>query len=167
MSGVRCSTFFLLVVAVSAPLRLGALDPATPLEAYERQSWQTEGGLPQNTVHAVLQTRDAYLWIATDSGLARFDGFQFATFTAENTPALPSNQIRALGEDTGGNLRVETAAGTVVRTSAGWAPASKIETLAGPPVLHDAAGHVWVASNHGLTETYSVARRTYTTADGL
>ena len=48
----------------------------TPVSAapnYFIRAWQTENGLPQNSVTAVVQTRDGYLWLGTYSGLARFD----------------------------------------------------------------------------------------------
>ena len=38
------------------------------------RSWQVEDGLPHNSVNQILQTQDGYLWLATDDGLARFDG---------------------------------------------------------------------------------------------
>ena len=42
--------------------------------AWGQKAWSTENGLPQNSVHGVLQTRDGYLWIATEGGVARFNG---------------------------------------------------------------------------------------------
>ncbi len=39
--------------------------------------WQLDDGLPDNNVSGIVQTSDGYLWVATDSGLARFDGARF------------------------------------------------------------------------------------------
>src|ERR1700690_2585451 len=89
--------FILVLLAGGSPL--GALDPGKPLTSYQRQNWQTESGLPQNTVHAILQTHDGYLWLATEGGLVRFDGLKFTVYDSQNTPALRSNNIRALFED--------------------------------------------------------------------
>src|SRR5580704_10114666 len=88
-----------------------ALDPRYPLRHYGYQSWQTDDGLPQNTVHAVLQTRDGYLWFATEAGLVRFDGAQFAIFDRENTPQLGSDLIYSLFEDREGVLWISTSGG--------------------------------------------------------
>jgi hypothetical protein len=41
---------------------------------YNFSSWTTDDGLPQNSVYAILQTRDGYLWFTTLDGLVRFDG---------------------------------------------------------------------------------------------
>src|ERR1700742_2016988 len=91
--------------------RASALDPRTPLDGYARQVWNTESGLPQNSVHAVLQTADGFLWLGTEGGLARFDGYQFRVFDRESTPALAGNDIRCLLEDHSGALWVGTASG--------------------------------------------------------
>ena len=61
-------------VAGSFPL------PAGAAPNYFIRSWQSEAGLPQNKVTAVVQTHDGYLWVGTYSGLARFDGVRFTTF---------------------------------------------------------------------------------------
>jgi signal transduction histidine kinase/streptogramin lyase len=76
-----------------------------------RQSWDTESGLPQNTVQAILQTRDGYLWFATEGGVARFDSQHFAVFNSKNTWALRSNDVRALLEDAAGTLWMATGDG--------------------------------------------------------
>jgi len=47
---------------------------------YQIESWTTDKGLPQNTVHSVVQTADGYLWLATLDGLVRFDGVKFRIF---------------------------------------------------------------------------------------
>ena len=83
-----CGLWFVLA-AVSA----SALDAHTPLAQYGYQSWQTDTGLPQNTVHAIVQGRDGFLWIATEGGLVRFDGVEFRAYTRANTPGL--HPIRA------------------------------------------------------------------------
>ena len=39
--------------------------------------WQTDDGLPDNRVYAVVQAPDGFLWVATRGGLVRFDGLRF------------------------------------------------------------------------------------------
>jgi signal transduction histidine kinase/ligand-binding sensor domain-containing protein len=45
--------------------------------------WTVSSGLPQNTVSAVAQSRDGYLWVGTHYGLTRFDGVRFTSFVEE------------------------------------------------------------------------------------
>ena len=58
-----------------------ALDPQRELSQFGHEVWLTENGLPQNTVHAITQTKDGYVWIATEGGLARFGGISFTFST--------------------------------------------------------------------------------------
>jgi len=75
---------------------------------YHFESWSTEKGLPQNTVHSILQTADGYLWLATSDGLVRFDGMRFTVFNVGNTQGINSNRFERLFEDSAGNLWLTT-----------------------------------------------------------
>jgi signal transduction histidine kinase/ligand-binding sensor domain-containing protein len=90
-----------------------ALDNRKDLSSYGRQTWQTESGLPQNTIHAIVQTRDGYLWLGTEGGAVRFDGLKFVVYDTQNTPKLRSNNIRSLLEDHEGALWIGTAEGLI------------------------------------------------------
>ncbi len=78
---------------------------------YLEKRWTTEDGLPQNSVNAIVQTRDGYLWLGTFGGLARFDGVKFTIFNSSNTPGLRSNRILSLFEDRAGRLWIGTEGG--------------------------------------------------------
>ena len=65
-----CIFFLLLWFGCERAL---ALDPGREVSEFNAQSWVTENGLPQNSVHAIIQAGDGYVWIATEEGLARFD----------------------------------------------------------------------------------------------
>jgi signal transduction histidine kinase/ligand-binding sensor domain-containing protein len=83
------------------------------------QAWTTENGLPQNSVHAIFQSRDGYLWIATEGGIARFDGVEFKVFQHENTPALTRDDICCFAQTADpSTLWIGTADG-VLRYSSG------------------------------------------------
>jgi signal transduction histidine kinase/ligand-binding sensor domain-containing protein len=88
-----------------------ALEPTTPLANYGRQTWVMENGLPQNTVQALVQTRDGFIWLGTEVGLVRFDGNSFQVFDRNSTPALPSSDIRCLLETRDGALWIGTSDG--------------------------------------------------------
>jgi len=96
-----------------------ALDPSRRITQYGLDVWLTRDGLPQNSVRALVQTRDGYLWLGTWGGLARFDGVRFAVFSGANTPALRDSRITALLEDADGSLWIGTAAGGLIRLKDG------------------------------------------------
>src|SRR4029453_4457243 len=91
------------------------LDPHRPATQYGLDIWLTRDGLPQNSVKAIAQTRDGYLWLGTWGGLARFDGVRFTIFNRANPPGLRTSRITALAEDAEGNLWIGTAAGGLSR----------------------------------------------------
>jgi signal transduction histidine kinase/ligand-binding sensor domain-containing protein len=93
-----------------------ALEPSTPLASYGRQAWGMENGLPQNTVQALAQTRDGFIWLGTEVGLVRFDGIGFQVFdqnTNQGTggPLPPGNDIRCLLAAKDGALWIGTSEG--------------------------------------------------------
>ncbi len=51
--------------------------PLSEPPAFALDQWTSRDGLPQNSVTAIAQTPDGYLWIGTFGGLARFDGTTF------------------------------------------------------------------------------------------
>lgn len=81
--------------------------------------WNSDDRLPQNSVIALAQTRDGYLWVGTQNGLARFDGNTFTPFNVNNTPGLPRNVIVFLFEDSQNNLWVGTDNGSLGRLAGG------------------------------------------------
>jgi signal transduction histidine kinase/ligand-binding sensor domain-containing protein len=89
---------------------LSALDPHKSLTQYSRTVWTQERGLPQDTIRAIEQTADGYLWLGTDEGLARFDGYEFVVFDKASGD-LPDNSITALDAADDGSLWIGTQNG--------------------------------------------------------
>jgi len=88
---------------------------AQDLRYLSQQAWSTEEGLPQSSVHGVAQTTDGYLWIATEGGLARFDGVSFKVFHHANESAFASDDVCCLLATVGDGLWIGTADGVVRR----------------------------------------------------
>jgi ligand-binding sensor domain-containing protein/signal transduction histidine kinase len=140
----------LLVVAVSTAV---ALEPTTPLASYGRQGWATENGLPQNTVQALVQTQDGFLWLGTEVGLVRFDGNGFTVFDQHSKPALPANDVQCLLAAKDGALWVGTSDGLArmkddvitMFTTANGLPGNSISRL-----LENGPGSVDVITENGL-----------------
>jgi signal transduction histidine kinase/ligand-binding sensor domain-containing protein len=102
----------LLALLLTLASTVGALEPTTPLAAFSRQSWVMENGLPQNTVQALAQTTDGFLWIGTEVGLVRFDGNTFLIYDQNSKPiALPGNDITCLFPAHDGSLWIGTTSG--------------------------------------------------------
>ncbi|HSS20470.1 MAG TPA: two-component regulator propeller domain-containing protein [Pyrinomonadaceae bacterium] len=158
--------FLLLCGSVTA----FALDLQKDLSRYGHDVWLTENGLPQNTVHAIAQTRDGYIWIGTESGLARFDGVKFTVFDKQNTPQLKSNYVRALLADRQGALWIGTAEGLVRMLNGNFALFTTNEGLPSntiQAIYEDREGNLWVATATGLGLFKSGGLTTFTTRERL
>jgi len=130
-----------------------ALDPHQSLRHYGYQSWQTDNGLPQNTVHAVLQTHDGYIWLATEAALVRFDSVKFTVFTHKDTPQLGSDLIYSLLEDKSGTLWIGTSSGVTRYRDKSLQTFSEPDGLQANAVwsLHeDRSGAIWALTASGL-----------------
>ena len=71
---------------------------------YSLQVWTKNDGLPSNTLHNIVKGNDGFLWIGTSNGLVRFDGSEFKTFTAANTPQIKANITADLFKDSKGKI---------------------------------------------------------------
>jgi len=104
------SCFLLFFLLADSPLC-----PANPRTNFRQYNifdeWKMDDGLPQNSVEAITQTADGYLWIGTTDGLARFDGINFSIFNSENTPQFKTNRILCLFPDRDGSLWIGTEGG--------------------------------------------------------
>lgn len=92
------STFNCAVVGWFPELRVQPEEPG-----FDTRLWRTEDGLPHNSVQAVVQTRDGYLWAGTRQGLVQFDGLRF-----QRVMDLTNLPITALVEEQDGTLWVGT-----------------------------------------------------------
>ncbi len=70
-----------------------------------------EDGLPSTEVYDLLEDHQGYLWIATDHGLCRYDGYTFRIFTTED--GLTDNTVFDLLEDEAGRIWTTTYAGGI------------------------------------------------------
>ena len=167
--GIPCSARLLLQGLLLAII--GILTPATqsihaqqlaiePFPAaseewnYTIRSWQSQDGLPEETVQAFAQTSDSYLWVGTSGGLLRFDGARFRLFAHENTPAFRENSVFCLLAARDGRLWIGTDGSGLIEWQNGafhaypvaqGQTADFVRSLA-----EDHNGLLWVATDDGL-----------------
>ena len=63
---------------------------------YSMRAWTSDNGLPVNSIRAIAQTPDGFIWLATEEGLVRFDGNSFFTFDPSNTPNFADKDVQSL-----------------------------------------------------------------------
>jgi diguanylate cyclase (GGDEF)-like protein/PAS domain S-box-containing protein len=142
----------LLALAAATAVPVFALDPSTALTQYGHERWTTGNGLPQNTIAAIAQTPDGYLWLATPVGLARFDGVRFVLFDTANS-ALPHNKVWSLLAARDGSLWIGTDGGGAARMKDGRFTTFSTQNGLGNDIVREIAegkdGTVWIATLGG------------------
>ena len=117
---------------------------------------QSEDGLPQNAVTAIVQTHDGFLWIGTYGGLVRFDGVQFTVFDGGNTPELQNSRVTALAEDPSGTLWIGHETGDVTAYRSGQFRSVKPTTMRDREriiaIATDRDGDSWFLGQGGILE---------------
>lgn len=168
--GLRRATVVVLF-AFGVPSTGRALEPDTPITQFGHDVWQQSDGLPQNSVEAIAQTLDGYLWFGTEEGLARFDGLRFVVFTRDGAAGLRHDSIKALLAARDGSLWVGTNGGGIARYADGrFTMYTRADGLAGNTVgalAQDQDGDIWVGTNDGLSRFDGARFTTYGEAEGL
>ena len=133
--------------------------------------WTVENGLPQNTIQALLQTHDGFIWIGTPSGLVRFDGLNFKTYNRWNIQAIKNDNITSLYEDQNHVLWVGTEGGGLCALqNSTWSNYSTDNGLSSNEVraiTSDFQGNLWVGTDYGLNRINKDGIRIYTEKNGL
>jgi len=154
---------------LAAALPALALNPHRSLTQYTRTVWTQEHGLPQDTVRAIAQTKDGYLWVGTDEGLAQFDGYDFVVFNKENG-ALPSNSVGALWAAKDGSLWIGTLGGLTRYRDGKFNTFTTKDGLGDDSInsiTEDKSGAIWVAAD-GYVNRYQNGKFTsYSPGEGL
>ncbi len=161
----------LMALAFLGPGVAHALDPAKAVTQYHHEYWLPEDGLPQVSVHSIVQTADGYLWLATQEGLVRFDGARFVVYDNRNTAAITNNYVSVLLEGESDALWAGTNGGGLVRFAGGefssftreqGLSSDLVQALAGP-----VDGAIWVGTDEGLDRIDGDRVTSFGVADGL
>lgn len=151
---LRPAAGLLLLFVLGMPHSAFGLDPNRKLTQYVHRIWQAQQGLPQGGILQIFQTREGYLWLATQTGLVRFDGVRFQQ-VEDIVPGAPTNLwTRAASEDQRGNLWLGSNESGLFRigpggvnqyTTAQGLPSNVIQCLT--PARD---GAIWICTESGL-----------------
>ena len=117
---MRCACLLRAATGWIGVLVLALVAPASAQPLFDR--FTRASGLPSDYVMALHQDADGFVWFGTDTGVARYDGRSFRTFTTAH--GLPHNLTYDFAEY-GGTLYVATFGGVGRWTGGGF------ETVAG------------------------------------
>lgn len=117
-------------------------------------------GLSQNTVFCIVQDKTGFIWIGTEDGLNKYDGYEFTTYKHENDnpKSLSHSQINAILEDGKGNFWVGTSDGLNLfnkhtenfsRVGNDTSPRNTASDFISS-IFYDSKGNLWVGTYSGL-----------------
>ena len=162
---------FIACQLMNVPAR-ASLDPSKAITQYAKLVWKSDSGLPQDSVLALAQTADGYVWMGTEEGLVRFDGVRFTVYDKGNTAGLRRSAVISLLVDHAGTLWIGTHGGGLTRFSHGkfeeglpgnWLADQSVQCL-----YEDKAGALWIGtSSGGVVRYFHGQLRTYTSSEGL
>jgi signal transduction histidine kinase/ligand-binding sensor domain-containing protein/DNA-binding response OmpR family regulator len=122
----------------------------------QARQYTTLEGLSNNEITGIIQDHTGYIWIGTQNGLNRFNGYYFDIFRM-NAPGknnLPGNKITALDLDDTGRLWAGTEGLSLYNPESG--SFSHLFHLPGPDhspvnsIVNDDNGKIWIASYNGV-----------------
>ncbi len=70
---------------------------ASKAQEFNACNFNIDNGLPSNHIYHAIKNKYGYLWIATDKGVVRYNGYEFKLFNISN--GLPTDDIWELIED--------------------------------------------------------------------
>ncbi|MDQ3206553.1 MAG: diguanylate cyclase [Pseudomonadota bacterium] len=148
-----CLLITLLMLGLSTAAH--ALQPDKSFRHYVRNNWSIEHGLPQISALAIAQDHQGYVWVGTQSGLARFDGVRFVNYSPETEPALPGVWMRSLHTARDGRLWIGTYKGVASYVDGRFTAVPAVDPDRWPDLeVHgfadDGAGSIWAATGAGL-----------------
>jgi signal transduction histidine kinase/ligand-binding sensor domain-containing protein len=137
--------FFLLCFLFSFALNeTRALESGRRISQYGHTAWRVQDGLIDSP-SAITQTADGYMWIATRSGLVRFDGVSFDLWSPPKGQSLPARGLGFLLGTGDGSLWIGTNGGL-----SRWKD-GQLQTYTKEPgrsgisaIIQDHAGTIWV-----------------------
>ncbi len=142
---VRICSWLLLATAFSSTTRADS--------DWFARVWQTDEGLPNNTITGIAQTSDAYLWLATPSGLISFDGVDFHQFSLMDLAGHQNRGILAMILNHNGGLTLAMDRGAIVRLKSEKAQVitgnAELPNLVPQTVVEDGEGATWIAYRGG------------------
>jgi len=161
MQGIKFYIMTVILFLSFLPLPLVSLDPGKSIDQYLMEEWKIPDGLPANTIRAIIQTPDGFLWLGVGNNfvLARFDGITFKVFKNETNLDIKNSIIYDFFLDKKGMLWIGSSGGlTRFHPQQGDFKTFSIKDgIQGNGMLcicEDMKGNLWIGSEEGYLNRF-------------
>lgn len=153
-------------------LAVSVLSAVRPNIRFERLT--IEDGMSQSSVTSIIQDRRGFIWLGTQDGLNRYDGYEFKIFKPEpgNSSSLSHGFVRDLlldsqgkiwiGTDAGGVNRYDPVSGTFTRYDHNPDNLKTISHNRALKILEDTSGKIWIITANGYLNRYNPGSEDFT-----
>ena len=147
------------LTALGSPHAVASQSPRKllPPPEFTVDQWTTVNGLPQNSVNAIAQTPDGYIWVGTFGGLARFDALRFNVVERVDSTGRHVDRVTSLAVAPDSALWIGTEDGLLRYYRGRFRQFTTADGLPDKSIsaLHvDRAGTLWVGTlDHGAARS--------------
>jgi len=142
-------------------------------QTFNFNSLTIKNGLSSGNVTCVLQDSKGFIWIGTDNGLNKFDGYQIQIFrhNASTTNTIGGNSVRCLFEDSKHNLWIGLKGDGLSRLNlkserfTTFQKTKKLNSLSyndASGIVEDKKGHLWIAVDRGSLDMFDPVTEIFT-----
>jgi ligand-binding sensor domain-containing protein len=132
-----------------------ALNPSLDISQYAHNSWKRSEGFAPGSLQQIAQSPDGYLWLATESGLFRFDGVRAAQWHPPPGQHLLSDNVVGLLAARDGTLWLGTAKGLAKWKDGKLTAYAELDGYEVSAIAEDHEGTVWAGGlkwEHAFSE---------------
>lgn len=152
---IKCLVFFLVffsaipAIASSSDKTVADMQHSPiPYSVYHQRLWDTRDNMPQVSAVSIAQDKTGFIWVATEGGLARFDGHHFRAYDAKDSPVLLDPILRSVFVDSLDQLWIGTSSGLIVKRGSTFTKLDvKDVSLGKIEGITEFAGKIYVGGN--------------------
>jgi len=131
-----------------------------------------EQGLSSSTIHTIIQDSEDYIWIGTEDGLNKFDGYNFTVYRHDvlDENSISGNSVHTILEDSKGLIWLGIFDGTLscfnreTQKFTNYHPSNHPDSLNHidvSAIVEDKLGKIWVATNGGGINIYDKQKQKF------
>jgi ligand-binding sensor domain-containing protein/signal transduction histidine kinase len=150
---MRLTAIIASLVVMAPPADAQLTRALTAPAEFTVDQWTTVDGLPQNSVNAIAQTPEGYIWVGTFGGLARFDGLRFVLVERSDSAGRHVDRVLSLAVAPDSALWVGTENGLLRYAAGQFTRFSAVDGLPGREIhaIHfDRRGQLWAGTERGV-----------------